>query len=124
MPCGSRVVLRVAPLDDSSGFVPDVQGGVHVPVVQDPALRARPFPDVQVLGLRVPVAAVVAQLARREPPVHPYQPFALAGELVFQHGAEHAVGVVQRAFRQSAFRFASVGQEMSGMVGVGFRLGF
>lgn len=109
MPCGSRVVLRVTPLDDSSGFVTDVQRGVHVPVVHDPALRTCPFPDIQVFGLRITVAAVVAQLARREPPVHPYQPFALAGELVFQHGAEHAVGVVQRAFRQSAFRFAPVG---------------
>ena len=55
MPYGSHG-LRVVLLDKPFGFVPDVQGGVHVPVVQDPALRARPFPDIQVLGLRVPVS--------------------------------------------------------------------
>ena len=70
-----------------------------VPVVCPAADRASDCPDREILGHRVFIATL-AELAAGEKFIYPDKVVPFPALLVFQHGAEHPIAVIQGGFSQ------------------------
>ena len=75
-------------LQDGKPLCMDVLLGVLIPVMPGPALRTGPFPDLQVLDLRVLIPAAPACLGGREPPAHLAEVFPCLLHLILYNGQE------------------------------------
>ena len=75
-------------LQDGKPLCMDVLLGVLIPVVPGPALRAGPFPDLQVPDLCVLMPAAPASLGGGEPPAHLAEVFPCLLHLILYNGQE------------------------------------